>query len=373
MKILLLGDASNYHTALGKALAEMGHDVTVASSGSGWMNTSRTIDLSRPVKGKLGGMLLYANILYNSKKLQGYDVVQIHNPVFLELRPERVRKVFDIVKRENGAVFLTALGTDTPYVKMCLDPASPLRYNEWTVNGEETMFAKTSRGVLEAWQSAPLAPHCDYIYSNIDGAVSALYEYDLAVRRVLPGDMVAYGGIPVDTRSIEPAAITEVPEKVKFFLGRHNYRKIEKGTDRFETQARRVVERYPDRCSLEIVENLPYSQYLTRLRNAHVVLDQLYSYTPATNALLAMAMGLNTVSGGESDYYDFIGEKSLRPIINTVPDDDKLYETLVETALHPEKILQRGIDGRKFVERHNDSHVVAQRFVDFWTKRLNTK
>ena len=53
MKILLLGDYSNYHRALSLALRKLGHDVTVASDGSRWMDTGRDIDLSRPFKNKV--------------------------------------------------------------------------------------------------------------------------------------------------------------------------------------------------------------------------------------------------------------------------------------------------------------------------------
>ena len=60
MKILLIGDASNYHACLGDALRRLGHDVTVASSGSRWMHTHRDIDLARPLPGKAGeGRMLH--------------------------------------------------------------------------------------------------------------------------------------------------------------------------------------------------------------------------------------------------------------------------------------------------------------------------
>ena len=59
-----------------------------------------------------------------------------------------------------------------------------------------------------------------------------------------------------------------------------------------EHAARAVVDRYPGKAELVIVENRPYDEYLGLLRSAHVVLDQLYSYTPATNALQAMAYGV---------------------------------------------------------------------------------
>lgn len=367
MKILFLGDASNYHRTLANALARMGHYVTVASHGSYWQNTQRDIDISRPCKGKIGGAMLWLKLNTSLRNnFKGYDVVHISNPTFLDLRPHRIREIFNRLKRDNGKVFLTALGTDSYYVEMCCQPDSPLRYSEWQIDNKPgSIFNKKAE-----WLQPSLKDHCHFIYDNIDGVVTALYEYDLSVRRVLPSDMITYGGIPIDATTITPQYINNIPEKVTLFLGRHRNRQAEKGTDRIEHVAKAVVAKYPDRCRLDIVENLPYDEYLTRLHNAHVVMDQLYSYTPATNALLAMAMGLNTLSGGEDDYYKFINENELRPIINAIPDDDVLFRTLEDVVLHPEMITKRSSEGRMFVEKHNDSMVVAQRFIDFWHKKI---
>lgn len=367
MKILFVGDASNYHNCLSIALREMGHDVTIASHGSYWMNTKRDINISRPCNGILGGALLWCKLnttLRNS--LKGYDVVQVSSPTFLNLRPHRIKEIFNRLKRDNGAIFLSALGTDSFYVDMCCSPNSPLQYSEWQINGQPGPIINQKEG----WTHPVLFDHCRYIYDNIDGAITALYEYDLSVRRILPNDKFGYGGIPIDTKSITPQYIENTPECVKLFLGRHRNRQAEKGTDRIEKVAKAIALKYPTQCQLDIVENIPYNEYLQRLRNGHVILDQLYSYTPATNALLAMAMGLNTLSGGEDDYYNFIGEKELRPIINAVPDDDILYQTLEDIVLHPEYIVKRSYEGRKFVEKHNDNHIVAQRFLDFWETKL---
>lgn len=367
MKILFLGDASNYHHTLANALVEMGHNVTVASHGSYWMNTRRDIDISRPSSSKLGGALLWLKLnssLRNSFK--GYDVVHISNPTFLDLRPHRNREIFDRLKRDNGKVFLTALGTDSHFVEMCCRENSLLKYSEWQINGKPGPIIDKKN----EWLNPELYDHCRYIYDNIDGVVTVLYEYDLSARRILPTEMVTYGGIPIDTTTITPQYIDNAPEVITLFLGRHRNRQAEKGTDRIEIVAKAIADKYPHRCRLDIVENLPYQEYLARLRNAHVVMDQLYSYTPATNALLAMAMGLNTLSGGEDEFYNFIGEKDLRPIINAIPDDDILYHTLEEVVLHPEMITKRSHEGREFAEKHNDSKVVAQRFIDFWKTKI---
>ncbi len=371
LKILLVGDASNYHNALATGLSRLGHDVTVASSGSGWMDTDRNIDMTRR-RGKVGGAIFWAKLLTRLlPRMKGYDVVQLSNPIFLELRPGKVMHVFNTLKRRNGSIFLTALGTDTAYIDLCTDPAAPLRYSEWRVGDKLTPHAVHRSDIEHAWKAPLLRDHCEAIYEEVDGVISALYEYHLSCRRVLPDEKLAYGGIPVDTHAIQPVELPERPDKVKLFLGMHRDRKTEKGTDRLLAAAKKVVERYPSQCTLDIVENMPYREYIQRMRSAHVVIDQLYSYTPATNALLAMAMGLNTVSGGEPEYYDFIGEHGARPIINVVPDDDAVYRTFEQIVLHPELLRSRGIEGRRLVERHNDCEVVARRFVDFWNERRN--
>ena len=371
MKILLLGDASNYHATLAHALRLEGHDVTLASSGSGWMRTHRDIDISRK-NGKLGGAILWARLnTVLSSRLKGYDVVQLSNPVFIEQRPQRVEAMFRKLRRDNGGVFLTALGTDTPYVDMCLDRKNcPLRYSEWHIGQETSPYMKTHSGTAQAWQAAPLRNLCDIIYNGSDGVLTALYEYHLACTRLLPGHMVQYAGIPITIQPENPSDANDIGT-VNLFIGRHRDRMAEKGTDILEDVARQVAAARPGRCRLDIVENRPYSEYISLLNMADIVFDQLYSYTPATNALLAMSMGKVTVSGGEEDFYNFIGESKLRPIVNANPaDTGQLISELTSIVDNPDRIKQLGRQGRMFVRRHNDASVVAKRFTDFWERRL---
>ncbi len=372
MKILLLGDASNCHRTLATGLRRLGHDVTVASDGTMWMNTERDIDLLRRYGNQLGGLELWWRVKHKlHHRLKGFDIVAIHNPIFLSLKPHRCRYIFDRLKRENRSVFLTALGCDTSYVEECLDPESKFKYNEFRHYGKPAPYDLNHPKIAQAWISDPLKSHCRHIYENINGATAVLYEYYLTIRRALPPDKCAYGGIPVDTDAIQPIELPDRPEKIKFFLGRHNYRMDIKGTDRFETALRRAMERHPGKAELTIVENRPYKEYIELLRSAHVVLDQAYSYTPATNALLAMAYGQNVVSGAEPEFYDFIGEHTNRPIINSPVEVDDMVAIFEKIILHPEQIRERGQRSREFVLKHNACETVARRYLDFWQSRLS--
>lgn len=369
MKILLLGDYSNYHACLGRALSQQGHEVTVASDGGGWMDTSRTLSLGRPFKGKAGGLCLFTKMLLD-QRLKGFDIVSLINPSFVKLRPARLKTIFDRLKRKNGYVFLGSVGTDKAVMDFLTSPDCTLRYSEYFSSPGN--IYQPNKEVLEKdclWQRDEIGEFCEYVYDNVDGVTTALYEYHLAMERRFPSDLLAYAGIP-----IELPEKTDREEKrtgkINLFLGRHSARKKFKGTDRLEKAALRVVSELPDLCTFSLVEDQPYSVYLDKLNGADIVLDQLYSYSPATNALLAMADGKAVVSGGEPEFYDFIGEKDLKPIINAIPDDEALYITIYDAVQNFALTRKTAQAGREFVARHNDSAIVARRCLDFWTSKM---
>lgn len=375
MKILLLGDYSNCHRTLATGLRRLGHDVAVASNGTAWMCTERDIDISRR-PGKAGGLRLWLDLKWGRLRpaLRGNDIVAVHDVNFALLRPSRLRPLFDRLRRDNGAVFLTSMSTDIAYLDMVQPPHSPLRYSEWFVGDEPSRMHRSRPDAWAAWHDPALVAYQRHALGALDGAVSVLYEYHLGIEQAMGAGRVAYGGLPIDTELLEPVDLSGVADgKVKLFLGRDRTRKLMKGSDLLEDAAREVVRRHPDRAVLDIVENVPYDEFRRRLRDAHVVLDQIYSYTPATTALMAMAYGLNVVSGGEPEYYDFIGETDNRPIINAPIELDALTDCIEQVLLHPEQIAERGRRSREFVLKHNDCTTVAARFLDFWTRKLEEK
>lgn len=367
MKILLIGDASNYHHTLAIALRKMGHDVTLASDGGKWMHTGRDIDLSRG-EGKLAGGLLWLRMnLLMSTRLRGYDVVQISSPGFVYLRPPLLRRLFDRLRCDNGIITLAALGTDSLYVDSVTGSDSPLRYSEWKVGGEPTPYYKSNVEERGKWLDPALSGYCRHVYDNVDGVLSALYEYHEVCRRYVSDDRLAYAGIPV---TIPADTLSQPADKVNILVACHKGREVEKGIDRLLPIVKRVADRHAD-VHLDFVQNVPLQEFKRLLMRAHIVVDQLYSYTPATTALMAMAMGKTVVSGGEPEYYDFIGEPASHPIINADPCNlDKLEEDLDSLLTSPEKLAAMGESSRRFVMKHNAAEVVARRCLDFWERRM---
>ena len=368
MRILLLGDASNYHNCLAKGLRNLGHEVCVASNGSTWMGTHRDIDLDRHIPGKLGGAVLAGKIkwLMETGRLSGWDVVQIGTPFFVKQRPTRLKWIFDFIRRNNRLVFDSAYGTEPYWIDYCLEPKGT-RYNEWRIGDAPGPLAIGRKALMASGNTSEMRAYNDYVFSHLDGAVTALWEYHEEMLRHFPTDKVGYAGIPIDVDSLSLRQdIDSVPRKVRIFLGVHRERMVEKGTDRMLAAVKKVVERYPEKCELTYVESVPYKEYVGMMRSSHVILDQLYSYTPATNAMLAMAQGLIAVTGAEPEYYDFIGEKENRPIINALPDDDALFRTFEDIVLHPERIPLLSRASRAFVAKHNHVDIVARRYSFFW-------
>ncbi|MBQ9465807.1 MAG: glycosyltransferase family 1 protein [Muribaculaceae bacterium] len=372
MKILFLGDASNMHNCLAGELRRQGHHCVVASNGSRWMDTARDVDLTRR-PGLLGATAYLARVAWLSLTAwRGFDVVVLCGHHFLELKPAKLRLIADRLKRHNRRVILSALGTDIVYWRACHD-GHTFRYSDYRLGDRPSPYVDSGEYRAQHqdnWQRTDMAAYGDHIVSIIDGAIASLYEYYAAYRPVL-GSRATYGGIPVDTAALQPVPRgDEPPQKVRLFIGIQRDRTVIKGTDRLLEAARRLHDRHPEQVELDVVENLPYNDYVQRMRHSHVLLDQLYSYTPATNALIAMAQGIATVSGGEPEYYDLLGERDLRPIINVDPTVEGDLDARLEWLVSPDgraALPRLWRESRTLVERHNSAAIVAHRWLDFLT------
>ena len=369
MKILFAGDASNMHNCLAISLRKMGHHAVVASGGSGWMNTQRDIDLYRR-PGRLGAIAYVAKLLKNLHKMRGFDVVELSNPIFFELKPWRVKRIFDYLKNHNGKIVLSALGTDYVYYMACHDGIT-YRYSDYRIGNEPSPYVRSEEYIRQQqdnWKADFMKRHSDYVLSHVDGVVACLWEY-YAAYKPLMGEKVIHAGIPSDVQALQPHFIEHEPEKVKFFIGIQRDRNVIKGTDRLLQALEKVHAEMPDRCEMVKVESVPYDEYVACMRSSHVLLDQLYSYTPATNALLAMAQGLVAVSGAEPEYYELIGEKDNHPIVNVLPVPEDDIERKLRWVIQNKHLLPKwSKDSRAFVEKHNDAMLVANRYLNFWEK-----
>ena len=356
-----MGEYSNVHATLAKGLRCLGHEVTVASNGDFWKGYARDVDLSRR-PGKFGGLSLYAKVLALLPRWKGYDVVQLINPMFLELRAERLFFVFDYLRRHNKLIILGAYGMDWYWVNTCVEQ-KPLRYSDFNIG---STLRKNEDALRERadWLGTTKERLNKHIARQCNGIVAGLYEYWVCYHPFFPSK-TTFIPYPMEI----PPASNRPPhtdEKIRIFIGINKTRSEYKGTDIMLSAAREVAGRHPEEVELIVAESLPFNEYQEQLNGSDVMLDQLYSYTPSMNSLLAMSKGIICIGGGEPENYEIINETELRPIINVEPSYESVYKEVEHLVLHPELIPTLKRQSVEYVRKHHDYLKVARQYLSYW-------
>ena len=364
MKILLLGEYSNVHHTLALGLRALGHDVTVASNGDGWKNYPRDIDLKRQAYHRLGSFSYFFKIIRIFRLFKGYDVVQIINPIFLDLKAENILPFYKYLRKYNKIVIMGAFGMDYYYIKACLD-FKTFKYSDFNFENSERI-SEENEIFKRDWLHGSKGKLNKLIVEDCDAIVAGLYEYAVAYQNHMPyPEKLTFIPFPIILPSKSNLIIRERKKDapVKLFIGIQAKRSVYKGTDIMLRAAQRIVHDYPNACELHIASNIPFNEYKKMLNASEVILDQLYSYTPAMNALEAMAHGLINVGGAEPENYEILHEKELRPIINVQPNEQSVYKELKNLILHRNElipILQK--QALSYIARHHEYCKVAKQY-----------
>ena len=351
MRILLLGEYSNVHATLAEGLRTLGHQVTVASNGDFWKDYPRDIDLSRR-PGKLGGISLMA-------RLGGFDIVQLINPMFLELKAARIAPVYRYLRRHNRAMVMGAMGMDYYWVSECTRNM-PLRYSDFNL-GHQLRTDECALREQHDWIGTDKERLNRLIATDSDAIVAGLYEYHVCYEPHFPHKL-HYIPLPVKSQPAQPAMHTPLRVFIGISRGRSQY----KGTDIMLRAAEDVAARHPEDMQLVKVEGVPFDSYRQLMEGSDILLDQLYSYTPSMNTLLAMSKGIVCLSGGEPEGYAILNEDRLRPIVNVLPTYQSVVDKLEELLAHPERLPRLKAESIEFVGRHHDYLRVAKQYEELY-------
>jgi glycosyltransferase involved in cell wall biosynthesis len=363
MRILLLGEYSNVHWTLAEGLRQLGHQVTVASNGDFWKDYPRDVDLARQ-PGHWGGLKLMAKVCRQLPVWRGYDIVQLINPMFLELKAERLFPIYRYLRRHNKKMVLGAFGMDWYWVHTCTFK-KPLRYSDFNI-GDTLRNDEPAQKERADWLGTTKEKLNQWIATDCDAIVTGLYEYDVCYRPFFP-EKTQFIPYPI----ILPDSITKSQTKrsaVTIFIGISRGRSQYKGTDIMLKAAQDLQSKYKDRMQLNVAEGVPFAEYQQMMDGSDAILDQLYSYTPSMNPLMAMSKGIVCIGGGEPENYAILGEQELRPIINVEPTYESVYQQLEQFILHPERIEDLKHQSVKYVRRHHDYLKVARQYETLYNK-----
>lgn len=368
MKILLLGEYSNVHWTLACGLRSIGHQVTVISNGDFWKQYKCDILLKRDYASnapRSAALKYYLKLLFTLHKMCGYDIVQIINPIFLELKAKRIWRFYRYLQRHNGKIFMGAFGMDHYYVKGCLD-GKLFKYSELVYNNSIRPIKDNLDNISEWTNNSDKQILNQKIAKECNGIVAGLWEYYQCYKQEF-SDKLAYIQFPV-----EPVEETSLPtryyqdiDRVRIFIGIQKSRSEFKGTDILLKILQELQNKYPDKMELTCVCNVPYQEYKKAMLESDILIDQLYSPSPNMNSLLAMSQGLVVAGGGWDEPFELLGESTLRPVIDLPCEPDEIRATLLNHILNPQRIKEMKKESVEYIKKHHTPLVVAKKWICF--------
>lgn len=379
MKILLIGEASFLHNTLKKGLVERGHRVTTMSDGNGWHDAPRDIDLRRDGRwGKLGGLWVVWQLLRHLPQLCGNDVVQIHNYQFVPLMYRWNTLLLRFLKLTNRCVVKGCFGDDPQIFRRQAQGVPAYSDTFWSGQLQNTdqhrdrIAEVVEHGAEASWRKTT---------AMADALVPCLYEYWLDYNEPPYAAKLHYIPLPIecekmvrwcDGEMVKCVGNDTPSHPITILIGLQPKRDFMKGAMKIATFVEEVARRHPGKVQIKYVEGVPYDEYMHLLAEADVLVDQLYSYTPSMNSLAAMARGTVVIGGGEEEYYEFIGEDTLRPIINVRPDvPDEENIATIERALFTDGTLERmAQESIQFVHKYHDYRHVAEQYEQLYRSLL---
>ena len=395
MKILLIGEASFLHNTLKKGLLERGHRVFTMSDGNGWHDAPRDINLRRNLRwGKFGGLWVVWQLLRHLPQLCGNDVVQIHNYQFVPLMYRWNTLLLRFLKLTNRCVVKGCFGDDPQIFRRQAQGVPAYSDTFWSGQLQNTdqhrdrIAEVVEHGAEASWRKTT---------AMADALVPCLYEYWLDYNEPPYAAKLHYIPLPIECEKMVrwcdgemvkcvvndtpshpndsqlPTNLTTSPSHhLTILIGLQPKRDFMKGAMKMATFVEEVARRHPGKVQIKYVEGVSYDEYMRLLAEADVLVDQLYSYTPSMNSLAAMARGTVVIGGGEEEYYEFIGEDTLRPIINVRPDvPDEENIATIERALFTDGMLERmQREGVEFVHKYHDYRHVAEQYEQLYRSLL---
>ena len=379
MKILLIGEASFLHNTLKKGLLERGHRVLTMSDGNGWHDAPRDIDLCRDGRwGKLGGLRVVWQLLRHLPQLCGNDVVQIHNYQFVPLMYRWNTLLLRFLKLTNRRVVKGCFGDDPQIFRRQAQGVPAYSDTYWSgqlQNADQhrdRIAEVVEHGAEASWRKTT---------AMADALVACLYEYWLDYNEPPYVAKLHYVPLPIECEEMVRWCDGEMVKCVgndapshplTILIGLQPKRDFMKGAMKIAAFVEEVARRHPGKVQIKYVEGVPYDEYMHLLAEADVLVDQLYSYTPSMNSLAAMARGTVVIGGGEEEYYEFIGEDTLRPIINVRPDvPDEENIAAIERALFTDGMLERmAQESIQFVHKYHDYRHVAEQYEQLYRSLL---
>ncbi|MEC6897861.1 glycosyltransferase [Photobacterium piscicola] len=355
MKILLLGEFSAFHKNLSEGLIEVGVNVVTASNGDNWKKIDSNISWGSNFSGKLGQMEKLYKISREYKKFEGYDVVQLISPIIFPKQFNINEILINRIKENNKSLFLLGAGGATENVIITRFLKNKFKYPQ--------LYKEIIKNKDSEWSlSVEGLKYNKKLHEMINGYIPIMYEYAQGYRDESFEKLKKTIPIPININKIKYRE-NNPKKKVVFFHG--VTREGEKGTPLIRDAMLRLKEKYPRDVEINIVGNLPLSEYLDVTSRSNIIIDQAYSCSYGMNTAYNLALGKVCIGGGEPECLSEFGIDD-SPLIPINANSDDIYNKMLSILERKKEIQDISYLSRQYAEK-NHSHIdVAKKFLKAW-------
>ncbi len=383
MKILLIGEYSRLHNSLKEGLVVLGHEVILLSSGdyfkkfdtdysfhssflSGYwlprkikniLHKLTGIDLEKAERGLRFYLLL--------PQLKNFDHVQLINSDAIETFPFFSRFLYKKLFKKIKSRSLLICGDETPVIDYLLKRETD--YSILTPYFEDNSLEKHFEYPLK-YTTKKYRKTFDWLAENCQNLIASDLDYKIPMEKM--GYSIHFIPNPINIQKIDFQG-QKINDKIVIFLGINRASYIKKGIPYFEKALRIIQEKYIEKITVIISENLPYKDYINLYNTAQIVLDQIYAEDQGYNALEAMAKGKVVFTGAGKafmDHYNLTG----RINVNALPDVDYLVNELSFLIENPESIVAIVKRARAFIEREHEYVKIASQYLEAWNSKTTS-
>lgn len=353
LRILFIGDYKGVHASLARELRRRGHSVELLSD-----SPEATIPLPLP-RGFFGSTRYLYRILDLLPRLSGFDVVQLANPEFFDLKPGRLSYLFERLAETNKRITLSLLKPDWFFIDAATR-SDLLRFSYLRNGRDKTLYARTVPEAEFELQRSDRRDFTKGIYSLLHGFVAFVPELYISAEKFC-GDRLVKAPIPIDSRASEtPLRASENPLAIAA-IGNVSA-DLQYGRSELILAAEKLAEEMAGKCE----------KALRGDGRCDIALDSSCRYSPSKEALEAMAQGIVAVGGAQPEYLDFIGAaQEESPIICAEPGNrDSVKEELRRLVSNPQLYEHQSQRSRMFIEKYHNPELAAEACEKLWNKIL---
>jgi hypothetical protein len=360
--VLLIGEASGVHRNLAKGLRLLGVDVKhmVQSDAPSWKWYDDVFAHNKP--GWRGGVARNLEPFLNISRLDHFDVINFTNTI-TSVHGIYTR-YFDLpmLQYKAGILAYYALGCDEVGLirRNSTLPYSPC---EGCLKYDQTLGGDCKNLLNPRWEKSNRT-----VEKYFDFGASSMMEYD-HTSVLFEKEAFARISLPVDISNI---AFTPAKLKLRPLVLHTPTRRGFKGT-KFVLEAIDILKRARDDFDFLVIEGLSYDEYVNSIRDADIIIDQIFSQSPGMNGLEMLAAGKIVMTGATDIGRSFVPEMAKMPAFDASPDPETLARDLGAILDRKSEFPELALAGRDYVTKVHDPIRIAKIFLDHWQRQLDSK